>query len=69
MVKHGLRSLSGWNDEEFLNELRSDPKAAIEKLNKEISDRIMASEGKYFPITKERPPELQGLTEEDHGEN
>lgn len=56
--------IRAWNDENFLNELRSDPKKAIEALGGEISNRIMASEGKYFPITQQPPQDLQ-ISEEE----
>lgn len=62
--------IRAWTDEEFLNKLRSNPKEAIEALGneegyEEISNRIMASEGKYFPMTKERVPELEGLDDDE----
>jgi ribosomal protein L29 len=46
-----------WTDEKFLKKLRDNPKEAL-KDNPSIS----ASMGEYFPISKERHPELKNLS-------
>jgi hypothetical protein len=53
--------IRAWKDPGFLQRLRDNPKETLERDYPSIS----ASIGKFFPITKERPEALKGLSEDE----
>jgi hypothetical protein len=53
--------IRAWKDPEFLQSLRDNPKATLERAYPSLS----ASLGKFFPIAKERPTALKGLSDEE----
>lgn len=50
-----------WNDSDFLQRLREDPKAALEQ----EYPRIAKSIGQFHPIAKERAPALQDVSDDE----
>jgi hypothetical protein len=53
--------IRAWKEPKFLQSLRDNPKATLEKDYPSLS----ASLGKFFPIAKERPTDLNGLSEDE----
>jgi ribosomal protein L29 len=52
--------VQAWTDKEYLDKLRNNPKELLKD-----NPRISASMGEYFPISKERHPDLKDLTVEE----